>query len=509
MIYLYTTEALAASITNELNNHDRLTEWVHVTSLEERQPLPSADHIIIDERGIVFTIDWYNVAPPYLLPQPLPYAPHILLAIIYWRLANYEKTFELLEGEPQLLAELDDHIRLTNNVEIDHVSPPVEDYRAYHNAAVTAHYGDVIQPSKFATTKNWYEVAMRLAPNDELKAFTARHYAALLLDAGEHTLAEQILLNAIECALTEDARMELRRELTTILLARLTIPYDQELLGKLKETLWQCLQYYEQSGRELQAAMVLIDAAQVANYSESFTEALGYLARAINIFEQEQHPELLAQAHLQKGILLYTWAQQGNPQFYRGAMEALQEASATFTRQAAPDLFAEIHHLLGVIYAEIPDEAKKKSVWAAVSSSSFKEALNYYTRNDFPYEYATICTHFGNAYLKYPASRNSDNVTKALELFNEALSIRTAAHFPLERALTLLNFLEASWYADLSKVENPDARLADMEAKAREVFALTQEETLRTQARDHLHKIEQLKEAEQRMASGDRQHGNS
>jgi tetratricopeptide (TPR) repeat protein len=191
-----------------------------------------------------------------------------------------------------------------------------------------------------------------------------------------------------------------------------------------------------------------MDASQVANFNESFSEALGYISKAADLLRKEDQPELLAQVQMRKGTLLYTWAQQGNIQFYKGAMEALQEAAKVFTREAAPQQFADIQHLLGIIYSEIPDEAKKKGVWAAVSSSSFKEALNFFTKEQYPYEYATICNHYANAYIKYPASRNSDNVAKSLEMFNQALEIRTAERYPMERALTLLNYVEASWYAD-------------------------------------------------------------
>ena len=36
------------------------------------------------------------------------------------------------------------------------------------------------------------------------------------------------------------------------------------------------------------------------------------------------------------------------------------------------------------------DEIKRKGVWAAVSVSSFNEALNYYNKVDSPYEFANM-----------------------------------------------------------------------------------------------------------------------
>ena len=61
-------------------------------------------------------------------------------------------------------------------------------------------------------------------------------------------------------------------------------------------------------------------------------------------------------------------------------MDAYQEALKIFNREDTPSVFADIQHHLGVIYSEIPDEIKKKSIWASVSSSAFHEALNFYTK---------------------------------------------------------------------------------------------------------------------------------
>lgn len=140
----------------------------------------------------------------------------------------------------------------------------------------------------------------------------------------------------------------------------LVVPYDPNLLETLKNTLWEVLQHYKKQERFLEEALLLVDAAQVANYAESFPEALGYINRAVDILRKEEMPELLAQAQYRKGILLYTWAKKDNPQFFKGALESFQEALKVFSKAETPDVFADIHQYLGVIYAEIPDEVKKK-----------------------------------------------------------------------------------------------------------------------------------------------------
>jgi tetratricopeptide (TPR) repeat protein len=272
----------------------------------------------------------------------------------------------------------------------------------------------------------------------------------------------------------------------------LTVPYNYSLLEKTKQTIWEVLQHYENKGKTLQTGLLLIDAAQVANFTDSFAESLGYINRAIRIFRDEEIPELEANAHYRKGVLLFTWAQNGNIQFYKGAMEAYQEALKTFTQASTPDVFAEIQHHLGVIYSEIPDEAKKKSIWAAVSVSSFKKALSYFTLETYPYEYATICNHYANALTKYPEAKLTDNYRKALDFYHEALSVRTAYEYPYERTLTILNYLEACWQVHEDDPEKQKSLFDDMIKKAEEIKLLVEDEKLTAEAQTHLEKLIEL-----------------
>ena len=202
-------------------------------------------------------------------------------------------------------------------------------------------------------------------------------------------------------------------------------------------------------------------------------------------------PELAASSLLRKGVLLYTWAQNGNPQFYKPAIDTYQEALKVFKRDEVPETFAQVHLHLGVLYAEMATLQQKKSIWAAVSASSFQEALRYFTREDFPYEYGLACNNYGNALTKYPTALRSDNYEKALEYYQEALNVRTAA-YPYERALTLLNFLEASWYVSNDVEGFNQARYEDMLHKAREVKTLVDAPDLVVEADRHLEQLARL-----------------
>lgn len=414
------------------------------------------------------------------------------------QLDNWEKAYEYGRHDRSLADAVDLTNRLQAGVLVEAPARPVngvgtfETYRQWHNRAVALHYGNLETDVDNTDVSEAYQTALNHAPDSDYQVFTAKHYATLLLDTGQLTAANQVLAEAANAELSDAASHELLAVQYAVWLQQLVVPYDASLLEQTKTALWQVLQYYETQQRTIQVGLLLVDAAQVANFTNSFSEALGYISRAVTIFRNEEMTELLANALYRKGILLYTWAQSGNPQFYRPAMEAYQEALKVFTQQNAPAVFAEIQHHLGVIFAEIPDEVKKKSIWAAVSSSSFQQALAYFTREEFPYEYATICNHYANALTKYPQAAKSDNYAKAIGYYRDALRVRTAEAYPYERALTILNYLEAGWYVGEDDPENQRALYNDMVKKASEVRFLVTDEALINDAENHLERLGEL-----------------
>lgn len=500
MIAIYTSPELLDTVRQILAQEYRLDEWVEVLDFLVEKPALSGYNLIVRRDQIAPVIDWQNVMPPYLLPEEIPFSATHLLGLIYAKLGNYERSYELLAQSPLLANEIDLINRLQNGIP---TSPetlqsdfnPFEEYRFCHNSAILHHYAATEQSFDPNKTRYFYREALNAAPNGEYYAFTAKQYVAFLQDMEEPEVAEQLLVDALFQALSDDAITELKASQCNVWLKKLVAPYDPKLLEQLKNTLWEVLQSYQKQGRNVEEALLLIDAAQIANISESFSEALGYLNRAVAILHKEEMPELLANAQYRRGVLLYTWAQKGQPQFYRGAMESFQGALKVFTREETPETFSEIHHYLGVIYSEIPDEIKKKSIWAAVSSSSFHEALNFYTKEQYPYEYARICNSFGNAISKYPEAIHSDNLEKAIFYYNEALSIRTPEHYPFERALTLLNYLEALWYLNIADKNGSSVGLfQQMLAFAAEARTLTDEAGIIAEAENHLQKLQELGE---------------
>ena len=476
---------------------DRLGELVRVVDYLEEKPVPSANSLIVRKESIAAPLDWYDVIPPYLLAQDLDLEPQVLLGLVFARLDNYERVYHYLaDVDPALTHELDIYNRLRHGLHIDAGDLPssldhYDEYRLMHNHAVIRHYG--VEASDHEATKYYYLQALECAPTDEHRAYSARQFGMFLTDRGELEDATRVLQVGLASAESEEAKAALRYNLSQARLQLLEFPYDAAQLEAIKGDLWAALQVFERQERPLETALTLVDAATVAQYDESWSEGLGYISRAISLLEGGDVPGLLADAQLRRGGLLYAWAQNGNPQFYRKAAEAYQMAARTFTREEAPLIYADLQQRLGLVYAEVPDEVKKKGMWAAMSSSAFQEALKMVDREEHPQLYASICNHYGNALIKYPEAKLTDNAEKALYYFQEALDVRPAETMPLSRALTLLNYLEAQWHRGMPEDAFDNDRYLDMEARAREVIAIAPDPELTKAAQDHLDKLALLR----------------
>jgi tetratricopeptide (TPR) repeat protein len=502
MLIVFTTADLYPQVQSIVDSIPRLNELVTVKDILDEKPEPSAYHLIVRSKsGIVQPIDWFNVLPPYLLPAEIDFNADHLLGLLFAKLGNYENAYDYFHGNQVLLNDIDIINCLQNGIPVDTqrlttALGEFEEYRFCHNSAILHHYAATEGSFDTDKTRYFYREALNSAPDGEHYAFTARQYAIFLTDCGELLQAEHLLEDAIKTALSDDAIMEMKAVLCGVWMKKLVVPYDTALLATLKNTLWEVLQHYQQQGRPIEEALLLVDAAQVANYAESFAESLGYITRAVDILRKVDMPELLAQAQYRRGILLYTWAKKDSPQFFRGALEAFQEALKVFSRDETPEVFADIQQYLGVIYAEIPDEVKKKSIWAGISSGSFQQALLYYTKADHPYEYAMVCNNYANALTKYPAAVHSDNLEKALFYYTEALAVRTAADWPLERAVTLLNYVETSWFLNLEGKNGSDRSLFDqMVEHAQEALVLTNDPAIIKEAEAQLDKLAELRVA--------------
>jgi tetratricopeptide (TPR) repeat protein len=456
----YQDDADLATINEYIGSVERLDELVAIQKTAAVMPGISCA-MYIDENRIHIRPDWLDTRPAIIFPSEIPFNKHCFLGAVFGLLGNTEKYREYLTGLSPLVFTFDMIQAIAHAEEGDKAleailkrtkfAHPFENYIFNHNVAVALNYGHYSNDINPEAIEAHYKDALELAFEPSFKAFTLKYYATFLIDTGNSAAAVRLLDQQAFKTLDDYAKYSLEKVWCQAAIKQLTFPYDEAQFATLKNRLWDALQFFDKNGHKTTAAFMWMDAATIATLSNSYTEAMGYVTKAISYFKEEGQNEMLAQAQLVRGRLFYDWAQSDNSQFYRVALEAYQEALKVFKKEEAPGVFADIHHQLGVIYAELPDENKKRSIWAALSATSFNEALEYYTKESFPYEYGMICNNFANAYARYPQGNRTDNFAKALYYYNEALSVRPASQYPEARAMTLLNYLDASWSAG-----NPD-----------------------------------------------------
>jgi hypothetical protein len=502
LLYVFYQDSLDAPTIHEyIESIDRLNELVAVQHTETIMPGIS-NAIYINENRIHIRPDWLDKRPAIVFPSEIPFNKNYFLGTVFGMLGNEEKYPQYFTGYPAMLYIFDlvqiiikgdeGDTALENILSRTKFIHPFENYAFNHNVAIALNYGHYSNDINAESIDAHYADAVQLAFEPSYKAFTLKYYATFLIDNGQPDAAMQLLNQQNFKALDDYPKFSLERVWCQAVMKQLSFPYNEALITELKSRLWETLQFFDKNGHKTIAAFLWMDAATVANLSNSYAESLGYINKAVIYFKEEGQEEMKAQAQLIRGRLFYDWAQSGNPQFYRSALEAYHEALHIFKKEEAPDVFADIHHQLGVIYAELPDENKKRSIWAALSATSFSEALEYYNKVDFPYQFGMICNNFANAYAKYPQGGKTDNFEKAINFYEEALSVRPGLQYPAERAVTLLNYLEASWNVSNHNEGFNTERYDDMVAKANEIKTLTADEQLIIETEKHLQLLEEL-----------------
>ncbi len=469
---------------------ERLDELV--TVIKDTETPKDLKVLFVDTNKITIPLDWYDMEPPYVFPK-IPFTRENLLALVYYKLGNHQTAFEFVSEESPLYH----HLLITTHLHFGYaISTSMIDFchkTSPHNSAILNYYGNIETHLEYSELKELFSKALSQADNDEIKVFTAKHYLNLLLDSQELKLAKQFAEEQHKIALSENAKNSMNTHLAGILMAQLQVPYSSEKLEEIYELQLGCITHFEKKGLNVQAGMLLVDAAEVANFKKDFIASKVLINRAIQYFKKEEIPEFLGEAGYKKAILLYTWSKNGSPQYYKAAINAFQDVLKIFKRDTHPQKFADVHHNLALIYSEIPVGSEEKPMWTAFCASSFKEVLAFYNKDEYPYENAMASHNYATALMHFPPAKIHDNLKKAAGLFNEALEIRTAIAYPFERALTLLNLLELGWLTHNEDNTEEIKKYEEMKSKAKEVKTLIKDADLVSQAEYHLKELVKVK----------------
>jgi hypothetical protein len=490
MITILTTTNLQYKIQELISSIDRLDELVAVTT--EKEAVNSSNKkITVDNNQIQLSLDWNDTEPPYVFPDVI-FSSENLLALIFYKLGNHQKAFEFISEENEIYHDL----LIATNLQFGYtISNQQVDYikqTSTHNLAIVYNFADLETNVDKATLQDTYENSLKDAKTNSLKLFSVKHYVNLLLDNGLYKDAEKIIDSVSSKATTDEEKNALNHLLANALMPQITVPYNSEQLKKVLKLQLASIDYYQKISLTINAGLLLISASEIASYQEDYIQSKDLINKAILYFKEANIPEFLGEATVQKAILLYTWSKNGSPQYYKPAINTFQNALKVFKRDTHPQKFADIHHNLALIYSEIQVSEMEKAIWTAFCASSFKDALGFYTKEQFPYQNAMISHNYATALMGFPEAKLHNNLEKASGLFEEALITRTAKDYPFERALTLLNQLELYWLIH-NETEKDEAKHFEMMLKkANEVSILVSDKDLIEKANVHIEELKKL-----------------
>ncbi|MGB1444822.1 MAG: hypothetical protein ACPG7X_03320 [Flavobacteriaceae bacterium] len=467
---------------------DRLEELVTVVS---DNCVDTHCEIFVLNDIIGLELDWHDNFPPYILPK-VKASENNLLTFTFYALKNIDRSFEYLDSNNTLFI----HFQILDSLQkgfplevsmLDFLrNKSTHNLAIVHALAVTNHNIPALEINKI------FESAIDEASNTSERSFTQKHYINFLLDTHQLDIVKNQINIALHEANSEEVMVNFKRQMASCLLLQLKHPYPVDTLKDVTEMLEWCIAFYESKGLTIQAGLLLVDLGEVKNLEKDFPSSKDTINRAIRYFQEEQVYSFLGEALLQKASLLYSWSKSGSPQYYKASINAFQEALKIFTQEQAPHKYADIKHQLALIYSEIQVAENEKPIWSAFSAAAFKEALAIYKGDKQSYQYASIAHNYATALMGFPEAKLHDNMSHAFSLFEEALEIRNAIDYPVERALTLLNQLELLWIMNNENQIEEHKNLKLMFDKATEVIRLVNDQELLERAKAHLNALEEI-----------------
>lgn len=475
-------------IAQAINKVDRLAELVLIAA-EVPQNEYGQRIIEIKENQIIPLEDWFGIEPPLLLPS-VAFSDDALLALIFYKLGNHDQALFFAEGHQ----ELSGYILVGTKLRLGH-RLTAQDIRFIdpnsHNAIVINQYRN--DHSTPADVEARYDAYLTLNRTHSHSAFTAYIYISFLIERGQPAKAHRVATEFIDNLDSDYRAVLFKSQLALAQFHKTNNPLEEENTNRCLEWVMAACQVLEAKSLEIPKALLLLEAAEIANTLEDFPKAKGFAQQALQLFKEEDLHDLMAEAALKKAQILYRWSKNGSPQYYKAAINAFQDVLKVFKKDIYPEGFAQVHHQLGMIYAEMPASPEERAMWAAFAASAFKESLSFFTKESYPYEYAMVCHNYATALMEFPPAKLHNNYEKSYQMFLEALKVRTPDAYPTERAITLTNLLELSWLMHNENIQGEEKRWQQMVTWANEILELTQDEKLILLATEQLEKLDQLK----------------
>ncbi|GAB1539986.1 hypothetical protein NUACC21_26550 [Scytonema sp. NUACC21] len=167
-------------------------------------------------------------------------------------------------------------------------------------------------------------------------------------------------------------------------------------------------------------------------------EAKEQLEEAILILQQLALPEEVAEAHMNLGLVLQSLVP-FNLARTTDSIQAYQKALQVFTCQKYPQEYAILYNNIAIAYLSMSVTSEREYLRQGLAVQTFEEALKHIRLIDHPREYAMLHNNLGNALQYLPSAHPLENILRAVRAYDEALKVRDRKDTPLEYANTISN----------------------------------------------------------------------
>jgi tetratricopeptide (TPR) repeat protein len=172
--------------------------------------------------------------------------------------------------------------------------------------------------------------------------------------------------------------------------------------------------------------------------SQFLVQAKAAYEEALPILQQFATPEEVAEAQMNLGLVLQSLVP-FNLARVADCIQAYQEALQVFTWQNYPQEYAILYNNIAIAYLSLPLTSEKEYLRQGLAVQSFEVALKHIKLIDYPKEYAMLQNNLGNALQYLPSTHPLENNLRAIAAYDEALKVRNSRDTPLEYANTISN----------------------------------------------------------------------
>ena len=202
--------------------------------------------------------------------------------------------------------------------------------------------------------------------------------------------------------------------------------------------------------------------AKSAKLNESLLEALPSVFKTLTANQSSKKREAIANVVGTLGNLIQELSHGDRPLNLELSLTAYQLALEIFTYQEFPKEWATTQNNLGVVYGKRIRGKQEENLELAIVA--YEQALQVYTRDAFPEDWASMQNNLANAYRERIRGERAENLELAIVAYEQALQVYTRDAFPEQWAGTQNNLGNA--YCERirgERAENLECALATYE----------------------------------------------